>query len=71
MLQKHKTEADLERAQEICCQLVSESQCPPLCQIEAWVSVVHCTIRRGRSLTSPETPLSMLPTQLLVCESPT
>jgi hypothetical protein len=40
VLQKHKTEDDLEKVQDICCQLISESQCPPLCQIEAWVSSV-------------------------------
>jgi hypothetical protein len=41
LFQKHQTEDDLDKVQDICCQLTSESRCPPLCQIEAWVSFVH------------------------------
>jgi hypothetical protein len=44
LFKKHKTEEDLDKVQDICCQLVSEYQCPPLCQIEAWVSFVRCAI---------------------------
>jgi hypothetical protein len=44
LFQKHKTEDDLDKVQDICCQLVSESQCPQLCQIEAFVSFAPRTI---------------------------
>ncbi|KAM0698317.1 hypothetical protein Q7P36_001783 [Cladosporium allicinum] len=42
LFQQRKTEHDLDKVQDICCQLVVESRCPPLCRIEAWKLRSQC-----------------------------
>lgn len=42
MLQASKNTADLDNAQDVCCQLVNEFRCPRLCQIEAWKLRAQC-----------------------------
>jgi hypothetical protein len=39
IFQGRRTEGQLDRVQDICCQLVNEFKCPRLCQIEALVSL--------------------------------
>ena len=70
LFQQRKIEQDLDKVQDICCQLVVEPRCPPLCRIEACVSFIRRAIHRGFPLTFIETPLPMLPSQLLVRQSP-
>lgn len=61
-----KNEAELDNAQDICCQLINEIRCPRFCQIEAYVSLNTCHAETSHLLTCAETALLMLSRQLLV-----